>query len=450
MECCGYTKISGNRLMNTGGKRLYRKKVNLIIGVTICMMLIVDIDISATNNNIENEINSNNQIIDDLQKEKDEINDVITNEEVLLKDIEAQIDRKREEVVSARDEVEAFEEDINRLQQEINNKEQEIITSKAEVEKADENIKKLIDEKANCEDLLDNRIRNYYKYDIGNQYIYAILNSENIFDLIAQVININKLMTIDRELIQGKKELELELNSQKKIIEENLIKQEADKIVVLEKQEEIIEKQKSYIVIKEKEERELSELQALEDEKGNLIASLEGERADIDNQIGDLLSYNKELQNQLDSIFEDLEDNSDDQIEYPEENANSGFIRPVPGVITCEYGPRINPVTFEPGFHNGIDYAGNTGEPIVATKSGVVEYSGWIEGYGNTIILNHGNGEKSLYAHASSLTVAVGESVMQGSTVALIGTTGMSTGPHLHFEIRINEQAVDPFSYIPY
>ena len=192
------------------------------------------------------------------------------------------------------------------------------------------------------------------------------------------------------------------------------------------------------------------ELQALESEKNNLIVSLEGVQNSLQNQIEDLLSYNEELQAELDRIFEDIENGSPDNGATPESGNESGFLRPVDGVITCEFGPRINPVTFEAGFHNGIDYAGNTGEAIRATKSGVVEYSGWIEGYGYTIILNHGDGIKSLYAHSSQLIVSVGNSVQQGETVALIGSTGMSTGPHLHFEIRVNGQPVDPFGYIPY
>ena len=120
------------------------------------------------------------------------------------------------------------------------------------------------------------------------------------------------------------------------------------------------------------------------------------------------------------------------------------------GSITSHYGYRVNPVTGEYKLHKGIDYAGNYGDPIKASKSGVVEYSGWISGYGNTIILGHGNGVQTLYPHAQTLNVSYGQSVAQGDTIATVGSTGNSTGHHLHFEIRINGEAVDTFNYIPY
>lgn len=425
--------------------------------VRVCIsFLIISISFGFTrvlaenNESIKNEIDNNKDRIEELEKEKEEIQGEILSEEEALKRIEEEIKEKREELLKVSKEVEVFENEIDLIQEEVDKIEDEILKIEEEISIKEEKIENLIKEQEKQKVLLANRLRNYYKLDISNQYLYMILSSENIFELLNKLYNITILMKIDRDLMKSKKESEENITLEKNAIEEYLKEEEIRKNDVVKKQIELIDKQSEFIVIKEKEEKQMYELQALESEKNNLIVSLEGVQNSLQNQIEDLLSYNEELQAELDRIFEDIENGSPDNGATPESGNESGFLRPVDGVITCEFGPRINPVTFEAGFHNGIDYAGNTGEAIRATKSGVVEYSGWIEGYGYTIILNHGDGIKSLYAHSSQLIVSVGNSVQQGETVALIGSTGMSTGPHLHFEIRVNGQPVDPFGYIPY
>ena len=425
--------------------------------VRVCIsFLIISISFGFTrvlaenNESIKNEIDNNKDRIEELEKEKEEIQGEILSEEEALKRIEEEIKEKREELLKVGKEVEVFQNDIDLIQEEVDKIEDEILKIEEEISIKEEKIENLIKEQEKQKVLLANRLRNYYKLDISNQYLYMILSSENIFELLNKLYNITILMKIDRDLMKSKKESEENITLEKNAIEEYLKEEEIRKNDVVKKQIELIDKQSEFIVIKEKEEKQMYELQALESEKNNLIVSLEGVQNSLQNQIEDLLSYNEELQAELDRIFEDIENGSPDNGATPESGNESVFLRPVDGVITCEFGPRINPVTFEAGFHNGIDYAGNTGEAIRATKSGVVEYSGWIEGYGYTIILNHGDGIKSLYAHSSQLIVSVGNSVQQGETVALIGSTGMSTGPHLHFEIRVNGQPVDPFDYIPY
>jgi len=98
--------------------------------------------------------------------------------------------------------------------------------------------------------------------------------------------------------------------------------------------------------------------------------------------------------------------------------------------------------------HTGLDIAGPTGTPLYASDDGVVELSGWSTGYGNNIIINHGNGTKTRYAHASKLYVAVGDTVVRGQTIAAMGSTGWSTGPHIHFEVIVGGGKKNPLSYI--
>lgn len=118
---------------------------------------------------------------------------------------------------------------------------------------------------------------------------------------------------------------------------------------------------------------------------------------------------------------------------------------PVTGTVTSGWGYRTR---FEK-FHYGLDIAAPTGTPIRAASAGVVEFAGWRNGYGYCVFLNHGNGLKTAYGHASKLYVQRGQSVISGEKIAAVGSTGFSTGPHVHLEVRINDRLVDPATVLP-
>jgi murein DD-endopeptidase MepM/ murein hydrolase activator NlpD len=120
----------------------------------------------------------------------------------------------------------------------------------------------------------------------------------------------------------------------------------------------------------------------------------------------------------------------------------AGFIWPVNGTVVSGFGMRWG------RMHEGIDISAASGTPIWAAAAGTVIYAGWLGGYGNLVVVDHGNGLATAYAHASAILVGVGQQVAQGETVALVGSTGYSSGPHLHFEVRVNGSAVDPLLYL--
>ncbi len=127
----------------------------------------------------------------------------------------------------------------------------------------------------------------------------------------------------------------------------------------------------------------------------------------------------------------------------------SGPLRyPVNAEITSTYGWRVHPILKTERLHNGIDFGVDYGTPIGAATSGTVIYADWYGGYGYTVILDHGNGLSSLYAHNSDLLVSEGQSVQAGQPIAHAGSTGFSTGPHLHFEVRESGEPVDPMKYL--
>jgi murein DD-endopeptidase MepM/ murein hydrolase activator NlpD len=121
----------------------------------------------------------------------------------------------------------------------------------------------------------------------------------------------------------------------------------------------------------------------------------------------------------------------------------AGLIWPVHGPITSPFGPRWG------GFHPGIDIGVPTGTPIEAAAAGTVIWCGWESGYGNLVVLDHHNGIATAYAHQSRIAVSCNQDVAQGQVIGYVGSTGFSTGPHLHFEVRVNGTPVDPLGYLP-
>ena len=115
--------------------------------------------------------------------------------------------------------------------------------------------------------------------------------------------------------------------------------------------------------------------------------------------------------------------------------------------VASGYGMRIDPVYHVRRFHQGMDFTAPTGTEIFATGNAKVEFAGWKQGYGNTVILDHGYGYKTLYAHCYKVLVRRGQKVRRSDVIALVGNTGKSTGPHLHYEVRLNGRAVDPRNY---
>ncbi len=127
---------------------------------------------------------------------------------------------------------------------------------------------------------------------------------------------------------------------------------------------------------------------------------------------------------------------------------NGYLTYPVQGVVTSPFGWRIHPILGYEKFHSGIDFGADYGTPIYAAQGGVVILAEWYGGYGNTIVIDHGNGITTLYAHCDSVYVQPGDRIVQGQPIGEVGSTGFSTGPHLHFELRAQGEPIDPAPYL--
>jgi murein DD-endopeptidase MepM/ murein hydrolase activator NlpD len=123
-----------------------------------------------------------------------------------------------------------------------------------------------------------------------------------------------------------------------------------------------------------------------------------------------------------------------------------GFLFPLDGEITSYFGNRVDPITGEADWHEGIDIAGNYGDPVKAAAAGIVSFAGWLGGYGNAVKIDHGGGLETLYGHLESIAVSIGQAVNAGDVIGGVGSTGYSTGPHLHWGVYQDGNAIDPMT----
>lgn len=203
-------------------------------------------------------------------------------------------------------------------------------------------------------------------------------------------------------------------------------------------------------------EAEVAALADTEAELAELTAALEARTAEVDAEVHRQESLLAQLRAEEEHFRNDLEGLAAEQEELErviaERQSTGGsapgiLLRPVPGGISSGFGYRLHPILGTQRLHTGVDMSGAQGTPIVAAGSGTVIHAAWFGGYGNAVIIDHGGGMATLYAHQSSVAVSRGQTVSAGQTIGYIGSTGLSTGPHLHFEVRLNGTPVDPVPY---
>ncbi|MBC8137328.1 MAG: peptidoglycan DD-metalloendopeptidase family protein [Fibrella sp.] len=193
----------------------------------------------------------------------------------------------------------------------------------------------------------------------------------------------------------------------------------------------------------ETEKRKLAQRQAEEAQDAiaerALLAEAKAKRAELEDELDALQDDSSAIAARIRALSETLDGRARQLIAF-----TGKFVRPVPGGITSGFGMRFHPILHRSRLHAGCDFGGGYGTPIVSVASGTVVYAGTMRGYGNVVVIDHGGGVSTLYAHCSSIGVSDGAPVAQGQAIARVGATGLATGPHLHFEVRKNGVPVNP------
>lgn len=228
------------------------------------------------------------------------------------------------------------------------------------------------------------------------------------------------------------------------------------------------ELQEEYLAAREETQKAKAELEEAMEDLEARRREFRLEKTRLEQEVREAYELIAGLQNDIDRAAEEYEINAaaeDEMIAYFDELskqfaqeqeealrsalANGTFIWPVPDctLLTSRFGYRIHPILGYERFHAGVDIGAKAGDTIIASDGGTVAVAEYSDSYGNYVLINHGNGYTTLYAHMSSMAVEAGQAVEQGDTLGYVGSTGWSTGPHLHFEIRYNDEKTDPEAY---
>ena len=311
--------------------------------------------------------------------------------------------------------------------------------TKLELEYAEFGLEEAKDARDRQFDAFSMRVRHVYMNGWAG-YIDAILNAESFMDFFNRIDHVNRMVEFDRNLVEELKRAEEAISEQVSIIQER-----EDMLLILEGTQ--IERMREYDELLEYMVSLRIELELTEEGQAAALAEMEEDRAEIDRIIAEYDA--QRAREEAARVAREQQEALARAATTPVANDNQTLQWPLPGHsrITSQFGNRSDPFTGRTAFHSGLDVGAPFGVNIVAAESGTVIFSGWQGGYGNTVIIDHGNGKHTMYAHASSLLVRAGHNVNRGQAIARVGSTGRSTGNHLHFEVRVNGSLVNPLNF---
>lgn len=347
-----------------------------------------------------------------------------------LKTQQSQISKKIQEIrnslrkVNAQknnvaEELEAIEKDLQETQNKLAAAEAQLKLTQQKLAITQQELKKAEEEVKKQEDDLKTRLRAMYKAGPVD-YLEVMLESASFSEFLTRLDMVKRLLDYDKTLL-------MEFQAKKELVEKKKAELEAQRQAIA-RQYQIINTHRA-------------KLASRQQDRQRLLAALEEQRREYERQQDQLEEESRKIAEMIRQI----------QARSSKGYVGTGVFQwPAPSSrnITSDYGWRIHPVYKSRRFHTGIDIGAPMGANVVAADNGEVIYAGYYGGYGNTIIIDHGGGISTLYAHLSKILVGEGQNVKRGERIGLVGSTGISTGPHLHFEVRKDGQHVSPWNWV--
>ena len=333
-----------------------------------------------------------------------------------IKQVTTRLTQNQKKEKTLVDQIKDLDQKISRTEQELGEISKEITLIQKKVDEAKKNLQEAENSIGEKKDVVNSRLRVMYKNgNIG--YAEVLLSSSSIVELFSKLDMMKTIFNHDVDLLKNMKDERDLIETKKNTLESHESKMKGMLLNMEAKQ---------------------TELEVSRGEASRLRTKLQQDNADLEKQIDELNAYAEKIAAEI-RKKQSSGEYKGGKMAWP----SPGYTR-----ITSPYGYRVHPILKTRKLHTGIDIGIPSGKGIVASGDGTVIHSDWLGGYGKAVMIDHGGGIVTLYAHNSSLVVSEGDKVKRGDNIAKAGSTGMSTGPHLHFEVRKNGEYVDPIPWV--
>lgn len=370
--------------------------------------------------------------ISSIDKQRAEIQAVIDDLEGQINSNTKKLQALKTQMSLTEEDIEATETVIVRLADEIETKEEEIVVAQEE-----------LDEKT---EIFETRMRVMYENGNDISYLDVILGSNSFGEMLSRMEIVSEVMESDKKVVSDFKEAKQRLEDAKAELEQDKADQEEYKSTLESKYDALVSQKQEVQKLTDKLESDRDQAQKEEDE-------LEAEQERISDEIAEISRREAEAAKKAAEEAAKKKQQSSNSGSSGGSSSGgsvsaSGMVWPAPsGSAGSGYGWRIHPIYGTRKFHKGTDIPAPGGSPVLAAKAGTVVQSYYSSSYGNYIVISHGGGMMTAYAHLSSRLVSAGASVSAGQQIGKVGSTGNSTGNHLHFEVYINGSTVNPMNY---